>query len=60
MAANWNRSGSDGPDPPWLRFVRPLFIAILTLLFLLLARSMMRHHFLDGGRYNNRNGGARP
>jgi hypothetical protein len=37
-----------------------LFIAILTLLFLLLARSMMRHHFLDGGRYNNRNGGARP
>jgi hypothetical protein len=60
MAANWNKPGSDGPEPPWVRLVRPAFIAILTLLFLWLALSMKRHHFLDGARYNNRNGGTHP
>jgi len=49
--ANWYSTGSGGPQPP--RFVRPLFIVLLFLLFFWLAMSMKHHHFLDGARYNN-------
>lgn len=55
-----NGSFPDGPRPPWAQFARPLFIAVLTLLLFLLALGMKHHHFMDGGRYNNRNGGTRP
>jgi len=30
-----------------------IFITIFTVLCYLLARSMMNHHFMDGGRYHN-------
>jgi hypothetical protein len=39
------------PDPTsahWPGYVRFLFVAGLTLLLILLAVSMQRHHFLDG------------
>ena len=43
--------------PPW---ARPVFIILLTLLLFWLAMSMKHHHFMDGARYNNRNGGTHP
>lgn len=33
--------------------ITAIFIILLTVLFSLLARSMMRHHFVDGGNYSN-------
>ncbi len=58
MAMNWDRS--DGSVPVWARFVRPVFIILLTLLLFWLAMSMKRHHFMEGGRFTNRNGGTHP
>jgi len=53
MTVNRNTT-PEGPNSPWLGFVKFVFIVIFTLLCFLLAQSMMRHHFLRGGRYNNR------
>jgi hypothetical protein len=55
MAANQNRE--PGPPAGW---IRPVFIAVLVILFLLLGQSMRRHHFFDGATYENRNGGTHP
>ncbi len=40
---------------PQSRIVTTIFIVLFTVACYLLARSMMQHHFLDGGRYNNQN-----
>lgn len=40
----------DGPRSPWLGFAKFLFIVLLSVLFYLLARSMVTHHFFSGGR----------
>jgi hypothetical protein len=44
---------------PWLGIAKFLFIAILTLLFYLLAQSMVHHRFFRGGWMNN-NTSTRP
>jgi hypothetical protein len=38
---------------PQLRAITVIFITLFAVVCYLLARSMMHHHFLDGGRYNN-------
>jgi hypothetical protein len=38
----------------WRRFVKPLFIILLSILFFLLALSMVHHRFHRGGRMNER------
>ncbi|SNS80238.1 hypothetical protein SAMN05421770_102390 [Granulicella rosea] len=39
---------------PRFRAITAIFIILFTVMCYLLAQSMMRHHFLDGGRDNNR------
>jgi hypothetical protein len=39
---------------PQLRAITVIFIILFTVVCYLLTRSMRHHHFLDGGRYNNR------
>jgi len=39
---------------PHFRAITAIFIILFTVMCYLLAQSMMRHHFLDGGKYNNR------
>jgi hypothetical protein len=60
MAADRNMDETNGPRPPWLGFIRPVWIIVFALLLLLLAQSMKRHHFFDGATYQNRNGGTHP
>jgi hypothetical protein len=52
MATNRNENNQDEQSSPWLGFVRLLFIVFLTVILLLLARSMVRHHFFSGGQMN--------
>ncbi len=39
---------------PRFRAITAIFVILFTVIRYLLVQSMMRHHFLDGGRYNNR------
>jgi hypothetical protein len=55
-----NGRSFEGRQPAWAGWVRPVFIAVLTLLLFLLALSMKHHHFMDGARYNNRSAGTHP
>ena len=41
-----------------LGLTKAAFIIVLTFLFLLLAKSMVRHRFCTGGPYNNPNNAA--
>jgi hypothetical protein len=41
------------PRSPQFRAITVIFIILFTVMCYLLARSMMHHHFLDGGRFNN-------
>ena len=43
--------GTGGPGSRWPDVVQFVFIVCLTVLFLLLAVSMQRHHFLRGELY---------
>jgi hypothetical protein len=40
-----------GPNSRWPQYVQALVVVGVTLLFLLLAVSMQRHHFLNGEFY---------
>jgi hypothetical protein len=50
MAAK--KLNSEEKDTRRLAFAKFLFIAILAVTLLLLARSMVRHHFFSGGQLN--------
>jgi len=52
MTANRNKVNADEPHRRWFGFAKFLFIVILAVTFLLLARSMVRHHFFSGGQLN--------
>ena len=52
MATNRNADGPGRQNSPGFGLVKFLFIASLTVLFFLLALSMRRHHFFDGGQLN--------
>ncbi len=52
MAANRNPVGSDGPKSSWPGYIQFLFVVMVTVIFVLLALSMKRHHFLDGMQDN--------
>ena len=43
----------ENPSSFRLTTARVIFIVLFTVVCYLLARSMMHHHFMDGGRYNN-------
>jgi hypothetical protein len=60
MEENRNIDEPKGRRPPWMGFVRPVWILVFALLLLLLGQSMRHHHFFDGATYRNRNGGTRP
>jgi hypothetical protein len=49
-----NRSGREraGRRSPWIAVSKFLFIALFTVMLFLLARSMVRNHFFDGGQLN--------
>ena len=59
MATIRNMVNEDEPHPRWFGFAKFLFTVILAITFLLLARSMVRHHFFSGGQLN-RNETAEP
>jgi hypothetical protein len=42
----------EGQGSAWRGFAKALFIVLLTVVFFLLARSMVYHHFCGGGRDN--------
>jgi hypothetical protein len=50
-----NPKGVNGPNSPRFRLRVFLFVVFLTYIFFLLAQSMVRHRFHEGGRIN-RNG----
>ena len=54
-----NPTGVNGPNSPRFRLGMFLFVVFLTFIFFLLAQSMVRHRFHEGGRIN-RNGDIRP
>lgn len=54
-----NPTGVRGPNPPRFGLGSFLFAVFLTYIFFLLAQSMVRHRFHEGGRIN-RNGDIRP
>jgi hypothetical protein len=37
---------------PWIGLTKFVFIALFTVMLFLLARSMVRNHFFDGGQLN--------
>jgi hypothetical protein len=41
-----------GPNSRWPQYVQALIVLGVTMLFLLLAVSMQRHHFLNGEFYD--------
>lgn len=45
------RRPTGGQDSRWPEYVQFLFVVCLTVIFLLLAVSMKRHHFLRGELY---------
>lgn len=54
MAENGGSKGpnrSSGPNSRWPEYVQFLVVVGLTVLFLLLAVSMQRHHFMRGEFY---------
>jgi ABC-type microcin C transport system permease subunit YejE len=55
MATNRQENNQDELSSPWLGFAKFLFIVFLTVILLLLARSMVRHHFFSGGQMNQHN-----
>jgi len=59
MTMNRNGVDSEEKNPRRLGFVKFLFIAIFAVTVLLLARSMVRHHFFSGGQLN-RNAATQP
>jgi hypothetical protein len=52
MTTNRNKVDSEEKSPRRLGFVKFLFIAILAVTVLLLARTMVRHHFFSAGQLN--------
>jgi hypothetical protein len=52
MTTNRNKVDSEEQNPRGLGFVKLLFIVVLAVTVLLLARSMVRHHFFSGGQLN--------
>jgi hypothetical protein len=54
MAADPNAFGDDGARPPWFSFATLLFAVLLTAMLFLLGKSMVQHHFFDGGQMNRR------
>ena len=52
MTTNRNKADSEEQNPRRLGFVKFLFIIVLADTVLLLARSMVRHHFFSGGQLN--------
>jgi hypothetical protein len=48
MAEHHRECSVDETRPRWPGFIQFLFVVGLTLMFILLALSMQRHHFLDG------------
>jgi hypothetical protein len=51
MAENRDRDERKGPDSRWPKYVQFLCVVCLTVLFLMLAMAMQRHHFLQGDLY---------
>jgi hypothetical protein len=52
MITRRNPQASGRPHFPLLGFAEGLFIAFLTVMLFLLARSVAHHHFLGGGQDN--------
>ena len=52
MTTDSNTTPSKGRKPPRFGIGMLLFIVVLTLIFFLLAQSMVRHRFHEGGRFN--------
>jgi hypothetical protein len=52
MATNRNTTNPERDNPPWLGFARFLLIMIFTAMLFLLVKSMVNHHFFDGGQLN--------
>ncbi len=46
------RPAPEGPNSRWPQYVQFLIVVGVTVLFLLLAVSMQRHHFLNGEFYD--------
>jgi hypothetical protein len=51
MADNQGMRGPNGPNSRWPDYVQFLTVVVVTVLFLLLAVSMSRHHFMRGELY---------
>jgi hypothetical protein len=48
MAENQGTGRPNGPNSRWPDYMQFLAVVVVTVLFLLLAVSMSRHHFLQG------------
>jgi hypothetical protein len=59
MTSYSNTTGSNGRKPPRFGIGTFLFVVVLAFVFFLLAQSMVRHRFHEGGRVN-RNGSLVP
>ena len=51
MTTNSNKERFMGSKSPWFGIGKFLFVVSLIVIFFLLAQSMMRHRFLEGGRF---------
>ena len=54
MTTDSNTTPSKGRKPLRFGIGVLLFVVVLTLVFFLLAQSMVRHRFHEGGRFNMR------
>ena len=52
MATGRNPTDAGGPKSSWPGYIQFLFVLMLTVMFVLLALSMKRHHFLNGMQDN--------
>lgn len=52
MTTNRNKVNSEKQNPSRVWFAKFLIIVILAIIFLVLARTMVRHHFFSGGQLN--------
>jgi len=59
MTTHLDTTAPEGRKSPWFGIGRFLFIVILTVIFFMLAQSMVRHRFFRGGRVQ-RNGSIGP
>ena len=50
MAENGSMPEAEESKSSWPGYLQFLFVVALTVMFLLLALSMKRHHFLDGNQ----------